>query len=105
MTTCLFRSPLASRLQSFFHIRCLCGRNRKSEAKVLTYIDRFLMSELKPGETITYDLLNRWIKEMGYLSPGNPPILRTPATKNRKVWSVMEKESFCFGLAFTAMIM
>ena len=70
MTACLFRSPLASRLQSFSNMRNIPGRNRESERKILTYIDRFLMGELKIGDTITYDILNRWIKEMEYLSVG-----------------------------------
>jgi integrase/recombinase XerD len=70
MTTCIFRSPLAIRLQSFLDMRCISGRKRKSEQKILTYIDRYLMSELKPGETITYELLNRWIQDMEHLSVG-----------------------------------
>ena len=70
MTVCFFRSPLASRLQSFLDMRSISGRNRKSERKILAYVDRFLMGELEAGDTITYDILNRWIKGMEYLSVG-----------------------------------
>lgn len=70
MPTCSFRSPLAFRLQSFLDMRCAGGRSSETYRKPLTYIDRFLMGELKPGETITEDIINRWIEDMKRLSVG-----------------------------------
>ena len=70
MSVCSFRSPLAYRLQSFLEMRSAFGRDRHSYWKILTYIDRFLVRELKPGESITDDLLNRWMKDMEHLSVG-----------------------------------
>ena len=87
MPTCSFRSPLAFRLQSFLENRRVGGQTRESYRKPLTYIDRFLIGELKPGETITDDLLNRWIKDMEHLSVG---------TRLNRI-SVMRQ--FCFYLS------
>lgn len=87
MAVCVFRSPLGPRLQSFLNMRSISGRKRDSERKILIYIDRFLMGELEEGDTITFDILNRWIKEMEYLSTG---------TRINRL-SVMRK--FCFYLS------
>jgi integrase len=35
----------------------------------LLYLDRFLMSELKPGQPITRQIVERWIESMSNLSP------------------------------------
>ena len=53
MEACPFRSPLASRLQAFFEMRVALGRKGSSDKKILVYLDRFLASELKPGQPIT----------------------------------------------------
>lgn len=70
MATCIFRSPVASRLQEFLEIRIALGRNGGSEYKILNYIDRFLMNELKPGKPITIEIANRWFKSMEHLNTG-----------------------------------
>jgi integrase/recombinase XerD len=70
MATCTFRSPLASRLQAFLEMRIALGRKGVGDWKILTYIDRFLMSELKPGRPITSELAERWFKSMEHLSTG-----------------------------------
>ena len=70
MGVCIFRSPLAFWLQSFFEMRTLVGRQEESYRKTLTYLDRYLMSELKPGETITQKIAEGWIKDMEHLSTG-----------------------------------
>ena len=70
MATCLFRSPLAFRLQSFLETRRAAGRDDFNTKKILRYLDRFLMSELKPGEPITSELVERWLESMKSLSPG-----------------------------------
>lgn len=70
MTPCLFRSPLAFRLQAFLEMRRALGRNVVSDQKILTALDRFLMGALKPGQTITREIAERWIKSLAPLSVG-----------------------------------
>jgi len=70
MSTCLFRSPLAFWLQGFLEMRRALGRKGDHERKILTYLDRFLMVELKPGQTITPNIVDRWIKDLEHLSVG-----------------------------------
>jgi len=70
MGTCTFRSTLASRLQAFLDTRIAMGRKGAADRKILTYIDRFLMSELKSGQPITSEIIERWFKSMEYLSTG-----------------------------------
>jgi integrase/recombinase XerD len=80
MATRLFRSPLAFRLQAFLETRRAAGRNDAGSQKIIRYMDRFLMSELKPGEPITRGIVERWFKSMEHLSPATRinrfPILR-----------------------------
>jgi integrase/recombinase XerD len=70
MATCLFRSPLAFRLQTFLETRRAAGRADTGSQKILQYLDRFLMSELKPGEPITPEIVERWLKSMEHLNAG-----------------------------------
>lgn len=70
MSTCTFRSSLAHRLQAFLEIRRSLGRKGDHDRKILTYLDRFLMGELKPGQTITPEIVERWIKNLEHLSVG-----------------------------------
>ena len=68
--TCLFRSALAQKLQAFLDIRRAVGRNGYSDQKILTYLDRFLMTELKPGQPLSRQLTERWIESFKHLSSG-----------------------------------
>ena len=70
MATRLFRSSLAFRLQCFLEVRQKAGRRGISSQKILMYLDRFLCGELKPGETITREIVERWIKSLESLSTG-----------------------------------
>jgi integrase/recombinase XerD len=70
MATCLFRSPLAFRLQCFLDTRKTAGRRSVASQKILVYLDRFLLGELQPGETITREIAGRWIKSLESLSIG-----------------------------------
>ncbi len=70
MATCLFRSPLAFRLQCFLAARQKAGRRGLASQKILLYLDRFLAGELQPGDTITREVAERWIKSMESLSIG-----------------------------------
>lgn len=70
MATCTFRSPLAPRLQAFFEMRIAMGRKGMFDGKILTYLDRFLVQALKPGQPITRDIAEWWFKDMEHLSNG-----------------------------------
>lgn len=70
MATCLFRSSLAFRLQTFLATRRAAGRDDVGTQKALIYLDRFLMSELKPGRAITREIVEHWFKSMEHLSTG-----------------------------------
>jgi site-specific recombinase XerD len=70
MATCLFRSPLAYRLQCFWETRQHAGRVNLNSQRILRYLDQYLLVELKPGETITREVAERWIKGMEKLGVG-----------------------------------
>ena len=65
-----FRSPLASRLQVFWETRRAAGQRSFATFYILRYLDRFLIAALKPGDTITQEVAQRWFKSMEHLSPG-----------------------------------
>lgn len=69
MATCFFRSALAPRLHAFSEARQAGGR-AVGTLKILQYIDRFFMAELKPGQPISREILERWIDSTKHLSPG-----------------------------------
>ncbi len=70
MATCMFRSPLAPRLQAFLEMRVAMGRKGTNDKKMLIYLDRFLIAELKTGQPITREIVERWFKDAERLSPG-----------------------------------
>jgi len=51
-------------------MRVALGRKGEGDHKILTGLDRFLMGELKPGQTITAKIADRWFKSMEDLSTG-----------------------------------
>jgi integrase len=69
MGTCLFRSPLAPRLQAFWETHYARSRGGLSNQKILIYLDRFLIGELKKGQTISRPVVERWNESMASLSP------------------------------------
>ena len=68
--TCLFRSALAARLQSFLEIRRAWEGMPDSEHKILSYLDSFLMGRLKPGQALTRRVAEEWIDSFKHLSVG-----------------------------------
>jgi integrase len=46
------------------------GRWHLSSQKILIYLDRFLITELKPGQPITREIVERWFASMAHLSLG-----------------------------------
>lgn len=69
MSTCSFRSAVAGRLQSFWEMRAAAGCG-PFLLKLLRYLDRFLMAELQPGDTITREVAARYFKSTEHLSAG-----------------------------------
>jgi integrase len=57
-------------MASFLEARCALGRNPASYAKTLRCLDNFLVAELEPGQAITRELIEKWIREMRMLSVG-----------------------------------
>lgn len=70
MSTALFRSPLAPRLQAFCEIRRALGRQAYSDYKILRYLDGYLLEVLRPGQPITREIVEGWITSMAHLSVG-----------------------------------
>jgi integrase/recombinase XerD len=69
MATCLFRSPLAHRLQAFLESHPSSSR-WGSRQRVLRLLDRFLINELKPGQPVTREVVTRWVESNKHLAPG-----------------------------------
>jgi integrase len=70
MATCLFRSPLAPRLQAFVETRRAGnGVRGQSSEKILLYLDRFLMGEIKSGQPLTRQVVEHWNESMAHLNP------------------------------------
>ncbi|MFH1799842.1 MAG: tyrosine-type recombinase/integrase [Candidatus Omnitrophota bacterium] len=65
-----FKSALAFRLQTFWETRMALGRKGAADLKLLSYLDRFLSRMLKPGQTITREVTEQWMKSMQCLSVG-----------------------------------
>jgi len=71
MATCLFRSPLAHRLQAFLETRRAGNGNRDpGRQKILFYLDRFFLAEMKPGQALTREVAERFNASMAHLSTG-----------------------------------
>lgn len=68
MATCLFRSPLALRLQAFLNTRRIGNRRGVSSQKILLYLDRFLLGELAPGKPLGREIVERWNESMSHLN-------------------------------------
>ena len=69
MATYLFRSPLAPRLQAFLETRGTESRRGVAIHKILLYLDRFLMGELKPGQPLSREVAERFNESMAHLNP------------------------------------
>jgi integrase/recombinase XerD len=70
MATRVFRSELAPYIQSFIETRKAFGRSDIWTAKLLYQFDEFSRGEIGHGQTITKDLLDRYIQSMSHLSAG-----------------------------------
>jgi len=70
MSTALFRSPVAPRLQAFCEMRRALGRHAYSDYKILRYLDGYLLEVLRPGQPLTREIVEGWITSMAHLSVG-----------------------------------
>lgn len=71
MATRLFRSPMAPRLEAFLETIWQGNGDRgMSHLKILRALDRFFMTELKPGKPVTRELIERFTESMSHLSTG-----------------------------------
>ena len=71
MATWLFRSPLAHRLQAFLETRRAGSADRDpGRQKILFYLDRFFLAEMKPGQPLTREIAERFNESMSHLSTG-----------------------------------
>lgn len=68
MATCLFRSPLAHRFQGFLETRPAWSRGGNGP-QALRFLDRFFLSELKPGQPVTREVVTRWVESNKHLAP------------------------------------
>ena len=66
-----FRSPLGDRLQAFWDSRYGGRQGGFATRRLLGYLDDFLARELTPGNAITEEVAQRWIKSMAHLSSGS----------------------------------
>jgi integrase len=51
-------------------MRIAMGRKGTNDKKMLIYLDRFLIAELKTGQPITREIVEQWFKDAERLSPG-----------------------------------
>lgn len=71
MATCLFRSSLAPRLRAFLETRRAGNGDRDvGRQKILFYLDRFFLEEMKPGQPLTREVAERFNESMEHLSTG-----------------------------------
>ena len=68
MAGALFRSVLAPRLEAFLRTRSVGSRGQHTR-KILRYLDQFLTREIKPGQTISREVAERWMASMKDLNP------------------------------------
>jgi integrase/recombinase XerD len=69
MATCLFRSPLAHRLQAYLETRPSCTRGG-TRHYLIGLLDLFFLNELKPGQPVTREVVARWVESNKHLAPG-----------------------------------
>lgn len=72
MSTTLFRSPLAPRLEAFGAMRRALGRQAYSDYKILRYLDGYLLEVLRPGQPLTHEMVEGWITSMAQWRAGSP---------------------------------
>jgi site-specific recombinase XerD len=62
-------SPLAPHIQKLIERRQSCGMDYRTQAKLLTYFDRFLVQENVKKEHITRPIIERYQKTLSHLAP------------------------------------
>ena len=62
-------SPLAPHIQNLIELRQLCGKDYRSQAKLLTYFDRFLVQENVKKAHITRQIIECYQRTLSHLTP------------------------------------
>jgi site-specific recombinase XerD len=62
-------SPLATPIQNLIKLRQLCGRDYRSQGKLLEYFDRFLVQENVKKPRITRQIIERYQRTLSHLTP------------------------------------
>ena len=65
-----FRSVLGTRFSTFLTFKRLGGADYRSQAKLLTYLDRFLFQERFKGRSLTREVIQRYLVTLKHLNPG-----------------------------------
>ena len=69
MSPLKFQSLLAVQIQNFINLRRLSGAGYQSQAKLLGYLDRFLVEQQISELRITREIVDRYLKSLSHLAP------------------------------------
>ena len=69
MKTMTLNSPLAPQIIKLIERRQSCGMDYRTQAKLLTYFDRFLVQENVKKAPITRSIIERYQKTLSHLAP------------------------------------
>ena len=69
MNTLKLTSPLALPIQNFIRLRQLCGRDYRSQGRLLGCFDRFLVQEEVKNTRITRQIIERYQSALSHLTP------------------------------------
>jgi site-specific recombinase XerD len=64
-----FHSCLASEIQTFIHLRCLSGTDYQSQARLLGYLDHFLLTQQLSEPRITREIADGYQQSLSHLAP------------------------------------
>jgi len=69
MNTLKLTSPLALPIENFIKLRQLCGRDYRSQGRLLGHFDRFLVEEGIKNTRITRQIIERYHSALSHLTP------------------------------------
>ena len=64
-----FHSCLAGKIQNFIHLRCLSGTDYQSQARLLGYFDRFLLTQRLNEPLMTSEITDGYQQSLSHLAP------------------------------------
>ena len=69
MSPIKLHSPLTREIQNFINLRRLSGTDYKSQAQLLGYFDRFLLTQRLRQPRITREIIDRYLMSLSSLAP------------------------------------